>query len=235
MIGLESRVVPTLFKWETLSREELFKGAGSFHIHCKTMKELYRSEICHCRRQCKIFASGVNFSNFTNFLVFLSPTLFKYDESKGVKFLAWKSSGVKFLTNLMSGVVVYGRPRYPEGTKLSTKLCYPKTLHWYKNTSRAITLPSWRVIRQNLAIFGYSWAFFFTFFGYHSHKYAYFWNPSHRHNPKTYTELFWSSFEHCHSPMMCTGGVQNGPLGPKKDKHVPMWPKKAPNGSKGSK
>ena len=116
----------------------------------------------------------------------------------------------------MSGVVVYGRPRYPEGTKLSTKLCYPKTLHWYKNTSRAITLPSWRVIRQNLAIFGYSWAFFFTFFGCHSHKYAYLWNPSHRHNPKTYTKLFWCSFEHCHSPMMCTGGVQNGPLGPKK-------------------
>ena len=61
VIGLESRVVPTLFKWETLSREELFKGADSFHIHCKTMKELYRSQICHCRhcrRQCKIFASA---------------------------------------------------------------------------------------------------------------------------------------------------------------------------------
>ena len=34
-----------------------------------------RGEICpcrHCRQQCKIFASGVNFSIFTNFFVLLS-------------------------------------------------------------------------------------------------------------------------------------------------------------------
>ena len=62
-----------------------------------------RGETCHCRhcrRQFKVFASGVNFSIFTIF--FLSPKLLKFCEIKGVKFLAWKSGGVKFLTNLMS-------------------------------------------------------------------------------------------------------------------------------------
>ena len=65
-----------------------------------------RGEICHCRqcrRQCKIFASSVNISIFTQFLVFLSLKLLKFGEIKVVKLLAWKSGGVKFLTNLMSG------------------------------------------------------------------------------------------------------------------------------------
>ena len=64
-----------------------------------------RVEICQCRqcrRQCKIFASGVNFSIFTHFFVFLSLKLLKLGEIDGVKFLAWKSGGVKFLTNFMS-------------------------------------------------------------------------------------------------------------------------------------
>ena len=50
-----------------------------------------RGEICHCRhcrRQCKFFASSVNVSIFTHFLVFLSPKLLKFSKSKGVKFLA---------------------------------------------------------------------------------------------------------------------------------------------------
>ena len=58
-----------------------------------------RGEICHCRhcqRQCKIFASAVNFSIFAHFFVFLSPKLLKFGEIKGVK----------FLTNLMSGAVL---------------------------------------------------------------------------------------------------------------------------------
>ena len=59
-----------------------------------------RGEIC--RRQCKFFASGVNVFIFTHFLVFLSTKLLKFNENKGVKFLAWKSGGVKCLTNLMS-------------------------------------------------------------------------------------------------------------------------------------
>ena len=66
---------------------------------------LCRVEICQCRqcrRQCKIFASGVNFSIFTHFFVFLSLKLLKLGEIDGVKFLAWKSDGVKFLTNFMS-------------------------------------------------------------------------------------------------------------------------------------
>ena len=65
----------------------------------------YRGGICQCRqcrRQCKIFASGVNFSIFTHFFVFLSLKLLKLGEIDGVKFLAWKSGGVKFLTNSMS-------------------------------------------------------------------------------------------------------------------------------------
>ena len=50
-----------------------------------------RGEICQCRRcrrQCKIFASSVNVSIFTNFLVFLSPKLLKFGKNKGVKLLA---------------------------------------------------------------------------------------------------------------------------------------------------
>ena len=47
-----------------------------------------RGGICqcrHCRRQCKIFASGVNFSIFTHFFVFLSLKLLKLGEIDGVK------------------------------------------------------------------------------------------------------------------------------------------------------
>ena len=59
-----------------------------------------RGGICqcrHCRRQCKIFASGVNFSIFTHFLCFFLLKLLKLGEIGGVKFLAWKSRGVKIL------------------------------------------------------------------------------------------------------------------------------------------
>ena len=52
---------------------------------------LIRGDICqcrHCRRQCKIFASGVNFSIFTHFFVFLSLKLLKLGEIDGVKILA---------------------------------------------------------------------------------------------------------------------------------------------------
>ena len=65
-----------------------------------------RGENCHYRhyrRQCKIFASGVNFSIFTHFLCFFLLKLLKSGEIDGVKFLAWKSGGVKFWTNSMSG------------------------------------------------------------------------------------------------------------------------------------
>ena len=64
-----------------------------------------RGGICHCRhcqRQCKICASGVNFSIFTHFLCFFLLKLLKLGENVGVKFLAGKSVGVKFLTNSMS-------------------------------------------------------------------------------------------------------------------------------------
>ena len=58
-----------------------------------------------CRRQCKIFASGVNFSIFTHFLCFFLLKLLKIGEIDGVKFLARKSDGVKFLTNSMSATI----------------------------------------------------------------------------------------------------------------------------------
>ena len=69
------------------------------------MYNVYRGGICPCRhsrRQCKIFASGVNFSIFTHFLCFFWLKLLKLGEFGGVKFLAWKFGGVKFLTNSMS-------------------------------------------------------------------------------------------------------------------------------------
>ena len=70
-----------------------------------------RGGICpcrHCRRQCKIFASGVNFSIFTHFLCFFLLKLLKVGEIDGVKFLAWKSWGVKFWTNSMSAKIRSG-------------------------------------------------------------------------------------------------------------------------------
>ena len=66
---------------------------------------LVRGEICpsrQSRRECKIFASGVNFSIFTHFLCFFLLKLLKLGEIDGVRFLAWKSGGVKFWTNSMS-------------------------------------------------------------------------------------------------------------------------------------
>ena len=50
-----------------------------------------RCGICQsrqCRRQCKIFASGVNFSILTHFLCFVLKKLLKLGEIDGVKFLA---------------------------------------------------------------------------------------------------------------------------------------------------
>ena len=72
--------------------------------------DLLRGGICPCRqcqRQCKIFASGVNFSIFTHFLCFFLLKLLKLGEIDGVKFLAWKSDGVNFLTNSMSAYTCY--------------------------------------------------------------------------------------------------------------------------------
>ena len=65
-----------------------------------------RGGICqcrHCRQQCKIFASGVNFSIFTHFCGFSLLKLLKLGEIDGVKFSACKSGGLNFLTNSMSG------------------------------------------------------------------------------------------------------------------------------------
>ena len=60
-------------------------------LWCVDMMVGFRGEICqcrHCRRQCKIFASGVIFSIFTHFLCFFLLKLLKLGEIYGVKFLA---------------------------------------------------------------------------------------------------------------------------------------------------
>ena len=57
----------------------------------KSRKQRITGGICQCRqcrRQCKIFASGVNFSIFTHFLCFFLLKLLKLGEIDGVKFLA---------------------------------------------------------------------------------------------------------------------------------------------------
>ena len=66
---------------------------GSTMIVMTIMIMLIRGGICHsrhCRRQCKIFASGVNFSIFTQFLCLFLLKLFKLGEISGVKFFNLK-------------------------------------------------------------------------------------------------------------------------------------------------
>ena len=66
------------------SNNEKGKKMSNKHDRC-------RGGICtcrHCRRQCKIFASGVNFSIFIHFLCFFLLKLLKLGEIDGVKFLA---------------------------------------------------------------------------------------------------------------------------------------------------
>ena len=95
---------------------------------------VYRGGICqcrHCRRQCKIFVSGANFSIFTHFRV-LSLKLLKLGEIDGVKFLAWKSGSVKFLTNSMSGCVLGQYGTAMVGT------------WWYCVSMRAVLGGNWR-------------------------------------------------------------------------------------------
>ena len=86
-----------------------------------------RDEICHCRhcrRQCKIFASGVNLSRDTHCFVFLSLKLLKFSGIYSVNSLAWKSGGVKLLTKLMSGS--YRSDTFKKGASL-THICLSNT------------------------------------------------------------------------------------------------------------
>ena len=93
-------------------------SALSSHFHqlkilqvTRNLDIFFRGGICQCRqwrRQCKIFASGVNFSIYTHFLCFFLPKLLKLGEIYGVKFLAGKSVGVNFLTNSMSDLLLFG-------------------------------------------------------------------------------------------------------------------------------
>ena len=96
-----------------------------------------RGGICHCRhcrRQCKIFASGVNFSIFTHFLCFFPLKLLKLGEIDGVKFLAWKSGSVNFWTNSMSVV--------------STSNPYTLSIH-VRDFSYHVTTTFWRHMDEN--------------------------------------------------------------------------------------
>ena len=63
-----------------------------------------RGDICHsyhCRRQCKIFASGVNFSKIHIFSRTSSIQISGSLHFCCVNFLAWKSGSVKFVTNIL--------------------------------------------------------------------------------------------------------------------------------------
>ena len=71
----------------------LVVGHGPFLLQKVQLREdaWSRGEIfsCrHCQQQCIIFASGVNFSIFTNFLCFFLLKLLKLGDIDGVKFLA---------------------------------------------------------------------------------------------------------------------------------------------------
>ena len=75
-----------------------------FHLHCPFQTQVFHSSAClaiivegrrggicpcrQCRRQCKIFASGVNFSIFTHFLCFFLLKLLKLGEIDSIKFVA---------------------------------------------------------------------------------------------------------------------------------------------------
>ena len=81
------------------------QSSASYEPKASAKDVVGRGEICHCchcRRQCKFFASGVNCSIFTHFIVFFLTKLLKLGEIGGEKFLTWKSGGVKFWTNSMS-------------------------------------------------------------------------------------------------------------------------------------
>ena len=67
------------------TRAHSLKAKNEVSINCSN-----RGGICHCRHcrgQCRIFASSVNFSIFTHFLCFFPLTLLKLGEIDGVKFL----------------------------------------------------------------------------------------------------------------------------------------------------
>ena len=76
----------------------LYDIIHSWHLAAYTWLIKLKGEICpsrHCRWQCKIFASGVNFSIFTIFCI-LSLKLLKLAKIGGVKVLARKSGSVRF-------------------------------------------------------------------------------------------------------------------------------------------
>ena len=100
-----------LLLWSTIQNRpplcsKLLMAAVVYLMVCSALPGFHlRGGICpcrQCRRQCKIFASGVNFSIFTHFLCIFLLKLLKLGQIDGVKFLAWKSGSVKFLTNSMS-------------------------------------------------------------------------------------------------------------------------------------
>ena len=75
----------------TLSEEEIVGVSCLNDSDCQAIRTTIRGGICpcrQCRRQCKIFASGVNFSIFTHFLCFFLLKLLKLGEIVGVKSLA---------------------------------------------------------------------------------------------------------------------------------------------------
>ena len=77
--------------WEDIAVNVEVRNSNPFKLHRQLQLGKGRGGICpsrQCRRQCKIFASGVNFSTFTHFLCYFLLKLLKLGEIDGVKFLA---------------------------------------------------------------------------------------------------------------------------------------------------
>ena len=113
-----------------------------------------RGGICPCRqcqRQCKIFASGVNFPIFTHFLCFFLLKLLRLGEIDGVKFLAWKSGGVKFLTNSMSDHII---------VRCSTRRVSGWHFHscWRDTHIFIVKTKNWNILPDKY--FYFTWVFF---------------------------------------------------------------------------
>ena len=85
ILAIRSATSPRLDLSETITKWRWLPEEGNAMIHAREL----RGGICpcrQCRRQCKIFASGVNFSIFTHFLCFFLLKPLKLGEIDGVKF-----------------------------------------------------------------------------------------------------------------------------------------------------
>ena len=76
----------------SMTKQAIISSVVDYYEYDEQIIKIFvRGGICpcrQCRRQCKNFPSGVNFSVFTHFLCFFLPKLLKLGTIDGVKFLA---------------------------------------------------------------------------------------------------------------------------------------------------